>query len=82
MIVIKVLSIIFVLIGVVLLGIGLFVYQDTRDFLNRARATDGVVTEVARRTVWHRFTSTVYDYTVRYVPSQGDGDRVLCVAGA
>lgn len=72
MVVIKVLSLIFLLTGMVLLGAALFVYQDTRDFLRRAQSGEGTITEVTRRAVRHRFTGTVYDYTVRYGAAQGD----------
>jgi hypothetical protein len=81
MVVIRILSFIFLVAGIILVGAGLFVYQDTRDFLSRARSGAGTVTGVSRRTVWHRFSSTVYDYTVRYVPGEGATDEFFTSRG-
>ena len=73
LIVIKVLSLVFVLAGLALLGFGVPEYARTRDFIETARPAQGTVTEVIPRTTRSRkgTASTSYYYRVTYATDYG-----------
>jgi hypothetical protein len=73
LIVIKVISVIFVLAGLALLGFGVPEYARTRDFIEKASPAQGTITEVIPRTTRSRkgTASTSYYYRVTYATGYG-----------
>lgn len=80
--VIRVLSIIFVLVGAILLWLDFSAYRGKREFIKTAVPAEGEVVETIRRQVSTRKgSSTKYYYRVRYMVGQGQSIEAVLEQG-
>jgi hypothetical protein len=80
--VIRVLSIIFVLVGAILLWLDFSAYRGKQEFINAAVPAEGEVVETIRRQVsTRRGSSTKYYYKVRYAVGQGQSIEAVLEQG-